>query len=205
MGVFFLCFLATLSMSSLVSKALCIVLIFHVLCFIFLNSCFVYFKNGPEYLIKGTAKMFIPLMRFLQQSSVTSRFFVFLSYFFLLFYLSFLLVWWSLLPIVLSICNFLFFQAFWSFPDLTVLFILLFLFSYFHYNHVTSYINFHSYILAAYSYCLYQSLKFFLVKKKITWCHLCTLDDQCFIVTLWICRSYVFLQWVIEWHYYNNY
>ena len=52
-------------MSSLTSKALCIVINFLVLWSICLSSSIVYFKNGPENLTRSTAQAFLPLMKFL--------------------------------------------------------------------------------------------------------------------------------------------
>ena len=95
-------------------KALYIVINFLVLWPIYLSSSFINFKNFPEYLTRWTTQVFILLMRFLQQR----RF----SYFFL----SSLLVWWYPLPILQSIRHFSFLSAFWFFPDLVVLFFLLF-------------------------------------------------------------------------------
>ena len=51
---------------------LCIVIIFLVLWSI--CSSLVYFKNGPEYLKRGTSQVFIPFMKFLQYSLVSSNF-----------------------------------------------------------------------------------------------------------------------------------
>ena len=51
----------------------------------FLNSSLVHFKNGPEYLTRGTAQVFIPLIRILQYSFVSSCFLVLLRYSFLIF------------------------------------------------------------------------------------------------------------------------
>ena len=64
------CFLDTysLSTSSLGYKALCIVMGFLILWSIYRNFSLVLFKNGPKYLTKVTAQVFIPLMRSLQCS-----------------------------------------------------------------------------------------------------------------------------------------
>ena len=45
-----------------------------------LSSLLVHFKNGPEYLTKGTAQVFVPLTRFLQQRLVWRSFLVRLRY-----------------------------------------------------------------------------------------------------------------------------
>ena len=45
-----------------------------------LSSSIVNFKNGPEYLTSGAVQVFIPLMRFILYSLVSSRILVFLRY-----------------------------------------------------------------------------------------------------------------------------
>ena len=79
-------FLDTYSLltSSLGCNALCMVISFLVLWSICLSSL-VHFKMGPEYLTRGTAKVFISLIRFLLHSFVLSSFLVFLRYSFLIF------------------------------------------------------------------------------------------------------------------------
>ena len=76
-------FLDTKSLSSLGCKVLCIVINFLVLFSISL-SFLVHFKNGLVHITRGTAQVFISLMRFLLQSIVLRRFFrsfeVLLSY-----------------------------------------------------------------------------------------------------------------------------
>ena len=71
----------------------------------------VHFQNGPEYLTRGTASVFIPLMRFLLCSLFLSSFLVPLRYFFLLYPH----VLWCLLPIFQTICRFPSLLAFWFF------------------------------------------------------------------------------------------
>ena len=61
-------------MSSLACKLLCIVINFLVLWSIRWSSSFIHCKNGPEYLRRGTARVFIPLMWFLIYSLVLSSF-----------------------------------------------------------------------------------------------------------------------------------
>ena len=39
-----------------------------------LSSSFVYFKNAPDYLTRGTAVVFVPFLRFLLYSLVSSSF-----------------------------------------------------------------------------------------------------------------------------------
>ena len=55
----------SLSTSSLGCNALCMVVSFLVLWSICLSSSLVLFNNGPEYLTRGTAQLFIPLTMFL--------------------------------------------------------------------------------------------------------------------------------------------
>ena len=50
-----------------------------------LSSSLVHFKNGPEYLMRGTAQVFIPLISFLQHSFVSSSFLILLRYSFFIF------------------------------------------------------------------------------------------------------------------------
>ena len=58
---------------------------FLVLWFVCLSPSLVHFKNGPEYLKRRTAKVFILLIRFLLYSFVLSSFLVLLRYSFLIF------------------------------------------------------------------------------------------------------------------------
>ena len=76
----------SLSMSSLGCKALFMVISFLVLWLICLSSSLVHFKNGLEYLTRGTAQVFIPLIRFLLHSFVSSTFLVLLRYSFFNFF-----------------------------------------------------------------------------------------------------------------------
>ena len=73
----------SLSMSSLECNALCMVISFLVLWSICLSSSLVHLRKGPEYLTRGTAQLFIPLIRFLPESLVLSGFLVLLRYSFL--------------------------------------------------------------------------------------------------------------------------
>ena len=66
-------------------KVLCIVMSFLVLWSISLSSSLVPIKNGPEYPTWWIAQVFIPSMRFLRYSSVSSRFFVLQRYSFFYF------------------------------------------------------------------------------------------------------------------------
>ena len=72
-------------MSFLRYKALCIVINFIVLKSICHNTSLVYFNNGPEYITRITAQVFIPLIRFLLLSLVSRSFRVCLRYAFLVF------------------------------------------------------------------------------------------------------------------------
>ena len=70
------------STSSLGCNALCIVISFLVLLSICLSSSLVHLIMGPEYLTRGTAQVFIPLIWFLQLSFVSSSFLVLLRYYY---------------------------------------------------------------------------------------------------------------------------
>ena len=71
-----------LSKSSLGSKAICVVTSFLVLWSICWSSSLVHFKNGPDYLTRGTSHVFISLMRFLLCSLVSRIFPILLTYYF---------------------------------------------------------------------------------------------------------------------------
>ena len=68
------------STSSLRCYVLCMVISFLVLWSICLSSSLVPLRKGPEYLTRGTAQLFIPLIRFLSESFVSSNFRVLLRY-----------------------------------------------------------------------------------------------------------------------------
>ena len=70
----------SLSMSSLGCSALCIIISFLVFLSICLSSSVVHFRKGPRYLTSGAGQVFIPLIRFLQVSFVSSSFLVLLRY-----------------------------------------------------------------------------------------------------------------------------
>ena len=72
-------------MSFVGCNAMCHVINFPVLHSICLRSSLVLFKNGPEYLTRETALVFISLMGFLLQHLVSRSFLVRLRYYFLLF------------------------------------------------------------------------------------------------------------------------
>ena len=77
------------------------VISFLVLWSICLSSSLVHLIKGPEYLTRGTAQVFISLIRFQQESFILSSFLVLLGY-----CLWFPLVWWCQPPRCLSICRF---------------------------------------------------------------------------------------------------
>ena len=70
----------SLSSSSLGCKVLCIVISFLFLTSICLCSSLVHFRKVPEYLPRSPAQVFIPLIRFLLESFVSSSFLVLLRY-----------------------------------------------------------------------------------------------------------------------------
>ena len=66
----------SLSTSSLGCNALYMVISFLVTWSICLSSSLVHFKNGPEYLTRGTVQVFIPLISFLLYILVSSSFII---------------------------------------------------------------------------------------------------------------------------------
>ena len=74
-----------LSTLSLRCNALCMVISLLVLWSICLSSSLVHFKNGPEYLTRSSAKVFISLIRFLLYILISSIFLALLRYPFLIF------------------------------------------------------------------------------------------------------------------------
>ena len=68
------------STSSMGCNALSIVISFLVLWSIYLSSALVHLWKGPEYLTSGTAQVFIPLIRFLDESFVSDSFLILLIY-----------------------------------------------------------------------------------------------------------------------------
>ena len=75
----------SLSTSSLECNALCMVINFLVLWSICLSSSLVHFKKRPNYLMRDTAQVFIPLIRFLLDSFVSSSILILLRYSILIF------------------------------------------------------------------------------------------------------------------------
>ena len=75
----------SLSKSSLGCNALCIVINFLVLWSICFRPSLVHFKNGPEYITRKTAQVFIHLIRFLLNSFVSGSSLGFFRYSFLIF------------------------------------------------------------------------------------------------------------------------
>ena len=72
----------SLSTSSLGCRALCIS--FLVYLSIFVSPCLVHFTKGLEYLTKETAQVFVPLIRFLLESFISSSFLILWRYSFLI-------------------------------------------------------------------------------------------------------------------------
>ena len=143
-----LSFLDTYNLSSLGCNSLCIVIKFFVLWYICLISSLVHFRNSFEYLIRGTARMLITLMRFLRQISVLRRFLVCLRN---LSKFSFISA--CLLMSTTSINKFLFLILSWFGSS-----VLLFVFANFHYDGCTFFhAKFRSHIQAV-SSSLYQGL-----------------------------------------------
>ena len=70
----------SLSTTSLGCNALCMVISFLILWSICLSSTLVHMRKGPEYLTRGTAQVFIPLIRFLLLGFVSISFLVLLRY-----------------------------------------------------------------------------------------------------------------------------
>ena len=151
-------FLDTYSLStlSLESKVLHMVISFLVFWPICLTSSLVYFKNGPEYFTKGTAPIFILLLRFLRFCLVSSSFLFLLRYSFLIF--SFISTYLRcLLPISQVFVDFLFSESSNFFLSLVVEFRFCHVsFSAFHYKHgAFFYTKFHPYVLIVYPVCVY--------------------------------------------------
>ena len=71
----------SLSTSSLGCNALCMFVSFLVLWSIYLSSSLVHLRKGPEYLTRGTAQVFIPLIRFLIFSFVSSYYYYYYHYY----------------------------------------------------------------------------------------------------------------------------
>ena len=94
-------------------------LVFWSICW---SSSFVHFKNGPEYLTRGTALILITLIRFLLCSLVSSSFLVLLRNTFKNFFLSSLVVKWCPLPVFPSTCKLPLLRVLWFFLDLVVRF-----------------------------------------------------------------------------------
>ena len=81
--VFFLLLFLThivFSTSSLGYKALCMVISFLVLWSICLSSSLIHFKNGLEYLTRGTAQVFTPFIRILINTFISNSFLALLEY-----------------------------------------------------------------------------------------------------------------------------
>ena len=156
-----------LSTSSLGCNTLCMVISFLLLSSTCLSSSLVYLKEDPEHLTWGTAQAFIPLTRFLLNSFVSSNFLVILRYSYLIFFLSFLLVWCCQPPRCPTIFRFPFIRAFKSCLDLIVSFRQSDVVCYFSLLalHIF-YTRFHSYVLTVYSNGVCVSFPFFFIFCK---------------------------------------
>ena len=118
----------SLSMSSFRCRDLRIVINLFILWSICLSSSLVPFQNSPEYLTRGSAQVFIPLMKFLWQSLVSRSFLILLRYSFLIFKI---FIWLCQFLIFPTTCNFPSLQVFWCFLHLVDLFLPLFLLHHF--------------------------------------------------------------------------
>ena len=99
-------------------------------------------------------------MRFLQHTFESKFFLVRLGWSFVIF-LPYPIVWWRQISMFPSTYNFPFLPAFWFFIICQLSSLICFFFT-FHYEHCWFfYAKFHSYILAVYSLCLYQTSNFF--------------------------------------------
>ena len=143
------------SMLSLICKVLCIFINFLVFCSICQSSSHLHLKNSPEYISRRTAQVFIPLMRFLLQSLVSSCLLILLRN-------SLLIV--SFIPVclmvstynVLNYLDFFFLKCSDAFLIWSFYFLYCFSFLFFHYQHETFFnAKFHYKILAVYSRTLY--------------------------------------------------
>ena len=95
-------------------KALSIIISFLVLWSNCLSSLLT-FENGPEYLPRGTAQIFISLMRFLLQSLVLKSFLYSSELLPLLLFLSSLFVWWSPFPIFWAAATYYYYYYYYYF------------------------------------------------------------------------------------------
>ena len=107
---------------------MCTVINFIVFWTICLCSSPVHFKNSAEYFTKRTAQVFITLIRFLRQNSVSRSSRSYERLFFIFIFVSSACLMCPL-PVFPGTCNLPFLQAFWLFLYLVVLFLPLFVFS----------------------------------------------------------------------------
>ena len=150
---FFFFFLHIQSMSSVRPYAFSWVFLF-----ICRSSSLVHFKNGPDYLMMGTARVLISLMRFLLCSLVLNSFLFLLRYSFLNFFFHLCLFDIIRFQYFSGFVSFLFSECSDFFLDLVVLSIpsvicdsLLFIISMAHF----SISNFHPYIITVHPHYLY--------------------------------------------------
>ena len=154
----------------------------------------VHFKNGPEYLTRGTAKSFIPLMRVFPCSLVSSSFLVLLRYSFLIFsFISACLM--RPLPIFPSICKFLFLLRSYFLIDFVVRSLLSFVVFRF------SSWEWHIFLCEIPSLCrqYISSLPVLgLYFWQTVWCHPCTIGCWFFLPICGVCIRLCFSQ-VCDW------
>ena len=175
-------------------------LVFWSIC---IDSFFAHFKNGTKYLTMRTAQKFIPLMRFFAAELDFVKLSCLSKVFFLI-YSSSLLVWYCQLPVFQGTCSFPFLKTFLCILDLVVLFLSLFLFSHFSLStwHIFN-AEFHSYILAAYSYYLYKGLQSFFIFAN-TFILFMYLK---WLIFTWFCKfvaPWTFSKYIVMWHYCHN-
>ena len=119
-----------------------------------------------------------------------------------LYFLSSPFVWWCPLPIFPITCDFHFLQAFWFFLDLAVIFLPLFVF--FHFSWWAWHIFLCQipflYILAIYSYCLYEGTQFFFILcKQLDVIHLHKVTNLFLQLSKFVVPC-AFPKYVIKWH-----
>ena len=131
------------SMSFLGWKALCIVIIFQVLLFIFRSSFPVKFKNGPEYFTREPHPVLFPLMRFLSAGFVFEMLPCSSEELFTYFFFH------------CCLCD----SVRWQHCKVIVIFV--FSFPTFHCERDEFFAKFHFYIKAVYSYCYFKGLQYF--------------------------------------------
>ena len=145
----------SLSIFSLGCNTSCMVISFLVLSSICLSSSLVHFKKSPKYLTRSTAQFLISVIRFRQDSFVSSSFLVLLRYFFQNFFFHL-----HLLDVNFQDAQVFLGYLFSERSNLVLIRYFHFLsqmsFDNFHYLHgIFFYIKFHSYVLKVYSNWVY--------------------------------------------------